>query len=53
VNPDYIVLDPNIPTYDMQRVLDTGFLDDNPQYEVVKTISGQRAEITIYGRAMP
>lgn len=53
VNPDYIVLDPNIPTYDMQRVLDTGFLDDNPQYEVVKTISGQRAEITIYGRATP
>lgn len=49
-NPDYIVLDPNIPTYDMQRVLDTGFLDDNPGYEIVTTISGQRADITIYGR---
>jgi len=49
-NPDYVVLDPNIPTYDMQRVLDTGFLDDNPNYEIVATIPGQRAEITIYGR---
>ncbi len=50
VNPDYIVLDPNIPTYDMQRVLNTGFLDDNPEYEIVKTIAGQRADILIYGR---
>jgi len=50
LDPDYIVFDPNIPTYDMQRVLDTGFLDDNPQYEIVATIPGQRAEIVIYGR---
>ncbi len=52
-DPDYIVFDPNISTYDMQRVLDTGFLDDNPNYEVVETIAGPRAEITIYGRTQP
>jgi hypothetical protein len=50
VNPDYLIFDPNIPTYDMQRVLDSGFLDDNFDYEVVARIQGSTHQILIYGR---
>jgi len=50
VNSDYIIVDPNITTYDMQRVLNSGFLDDNPNYEVVARLDGRLDEIVIYGR---
>jgi hypothetical protein len=50
VNPDFLVFDRNIPTYDMQRVLDSGFLDDNSDYEIVWSSQGLRDEIIIYGR---
>lgn len=49
-DPDYLVFDPNIPSYDMQRVLDSGFLDDNPNYQLVQRIQGSVGEILIYGR---
>ena len=50
VNPDYLIFDPNIPTYDMQRVLDSGFLEDNPDYEIKVRLQGLTSEIVIYGR---
>lgn len=50
VNPDYLIFDPNIPTYDMQRILDSGFLDNNFDYEVVARIQGRTNEILMYGR---
>lgn len=53
VNPDYLIFDPNIPTYDMQRVLDSGFLEDNSEYEVVWSREGLRDDIVIYGRVEP
>jgi len=50
VNPDYLIFDPNIPTYDMQRVFDSGFLEDNSDYEVVARLQGLIDEVVIYGR---
>lgn len=50
VSPDYLIVDPNIPTYDMQRVLVSGFLEDNPDYDVAVRLQGLIHEIVIYGR---
>lgn len=49
-DPDYFIFDPNIPTYDMQRVYDSGFLE-SADYKIVARIPGKVTDVLIYGKS--